>query len=91
MKEKFVIKNMHCTSCAKLIESAVMDMDGVSKASVSYQNENAEIEYDPSKTNKEAIIKTIKDLGYEASKAATGDSRKREGRGGLFNKLFGRK
>ena len=81
---------MHCASCAKLIEGAVMEMDGIGKAAVSYQKEAAEIGFDTSKTSKSAIIKTVNDLGYEASEADVSDAGESEGKG-LLNKLFGRK
>lgn len=68
IKEKFSIKDMHCTSCEKLIANDVSEIDGVNSIKVSYGTETAEVEFDPSKTSINAIIKKIDDLGYSAKK-----------------------
>ncbi|MBI3421186.1 MAG: heavy-metal-associated domain-containing protein [Candidatus Sungbacteria bacterium] len=61
------IEGMHCGSCAVGIQMLVSQMDGVSAVSVSYEDKNGAVEYDPAKTNKDAIIKAIAELGYQAS------------------------
>lgn len=61
------IEGMHCGSCAVGIQMLVSQMDGVKSAEVSYENKKAVFEFDPAKTNKEAIVKAIEELGYRAS------------------------
>ncbi|MFH1834865.1 MAG: copper ion binding protein, partial [Methanobacteriota archaeon] len=64
--KKTVIKvsGMHCASCAVNIEKALNRIDGVSKASVNFASEKAQIEYDASKAGEKEIGKAIKDAGY---------------------------
>ena len=61
------IEGMHCGSCAVGIQMLVSQMDGVNSAQVSYESKKGIFEFDPVKTNREAIIKTISELGYKAS------------------------
>lgn len=39
MKETFVIKGMHCASCANIIEKALQQVQGVSSAVVNFAAE----------------------------------------------------
>ena len=61
------IVGMHCGSCAIGIQMLVSQMDGVASASADYDKKKAWVEFDSAKTNKEAIIKAIEELGYKAS------------------------
>lgn len=60
------ITGMHCGSCAKLIKMKLDKVSGVLKAEISDQTKQATIEYDPTLTNAESLIKIIADLGYVA-------------------------
>lgn len=60
------IEGMHCGSCAVGIQMVVSQMDGVVSASADYDKKKVWVEFDPAKTNKEAIIKAIEELGYKA-------------------------
>ena len=42
-------------------------IDGVSKAEISYEGKTGVFEIDPAKVTKEQIIKSIAELGYTAS------------------------
>ncbi len=54
------VTGMTCAEgCAKGIESAVYRIKGVKSSSVNFDTQVASIVYDPTKTNKEDIIKTI--------------------------------
>lgn len=61
------IEGMHCGSCAIGIQMLTSQMDGVSKAEVSYEGKTGVFEIDPAKVQKEAIIKAIAELGYTAT------------------------
>ena len=61
------IEGMHCGSCAVGIQMLVSTMDGVSTVSVDYEGKKGVVEFDPAKTNKDAIVKSIAELGYTAS------------------------
>jgi len=66
VEKTYSIKNMHCNSCAQLIEKELKDK--VNKISVSYNKEEAIIDFDENKINEKEIMKTIHELGYEAKR-----------------------
>jgi len=53
------ITGMTCDHCATSIEKLLSKTEGVKEAKVSYPKANCECSFDPSKTSKEEIIKTI--------------------------------
>jgi len=61
------ITGMHCGSCALGIQMLTSQMDGVTSANVDYNGKKGTFEFDEGKTNKDAIVKTIAELGYQAS------------------------
>ena len=61
------IEGMHCGSCAIGIQMITSQIDGVSASEVSYEGKRGVFEFDPAKTNKDAIVKAIAELGYTAS------------------------
>ncbi len=61
------ITGMHCGSCALGIQMVTSTMDGVKAVEVSYDNKKGTFEFDESKTSKDALIKSISELGYQAS------------------------
>lgn len=63
------ITGMSCASCAAKIEDSLSHLQGVSSASVNFAAEKATILYDPLNVSVDDILKTIKDLGYDASVA----------------------
>lgn len=58
------IKGMTCTSCEEHINHSVNQLNGIIKVKSSYENENAEIEFDNSKTTIEEIEKAVNSTGY---------------------------
>lgn len=58
---------MTCASCALKIETKLKNLEGVSKSAVNFANEEATVEYDPSRTNYDTFNSAIRDLGYKAS------------------------
>ncbi|MDZ4774496.1 MAG: heavy metal translocating P-type ATPase [Planctomycetota bacterium] len=60
------LKGMTCASCAMTIEKALSKSDGVSTASVNFATKTATIHYDPTKTQPEALVEVVKDVGYDA-------------------------
>ena len=61
------IEGMHCGSCAVGIQMLTSQMDGVTKAEVSYERKTGVFEIDPAKVKKEDLIKSIAELGYTAT------------------------
>jgi len=68
-KIKINLGGMTCASCALKIETKLKNMDGVSSSVVNFANEEATLEYDPSKTGYAEFNDAIRDLGYKASLA----------------------
>lgn len=61
------IEGMHCGACAVGIQMLTSQMDGVASAVVNYEGKEGVFEFDPAKTNKDTIVKSIAELGYTAS------------------------
>ena len=53
------ISGMTCGGCAAAVKNTARKVEGVKTADVSYEKGSAEIAYDPTKTNPEAIAKAI--------------------------------
>ncbi|VAW21127.1 hypothetical protein MNBD_BACTEROID01-2357 [hydrothermal vent metagenome] len=65
---QFDIKGMTCNGCASHIENEVNKLSGIVSANVSYEQSNAKVEFDNSKTNIEEIEKAINSTGYKVVK-----------------------
>lgn len=63
-QQNYKIRGMHCASCANIIERTFKKVEGVKSASASYGTESVRVEFDPGKTNGEALSKTLEPLGY---------------------------
>ncbi len=59
------IKGMHCTACSANIEKNLNKLEGVEKAEVSFPAEKLTLTYSPAVLDREVIVKTITDLGFE--------------------------
>ena len=68
---EFKIKGMSCTGCEEEVKHEVNKLHGILKADVSYQNTNAVIQFDNSKTNLAEIEKAINSTGYKATKTTS--------------------
>src|SRR5437879_1826608 len=61
------IGGLHCSLCTGTIEKALGRLPGVDKVAVSLTHEQALIEYNPSVTQAERLLQTLKDIGYTIS------------------------
>jgi heavy metal translocating P-type ATPase len=61
------IGGLHCSLCTGTIEKALGRMPGVDKVAVSLTHEQALVEYDPQVARPEALLQTLKDIGYTIS------------------------
>ena len=61
------IEGMHCGACATGIQMLVSQTEGVQSVFVDYEGKRGTFQFDPAKTSKEAIVKSIAELGYTAS------------------------
>lgn len=68
-KVEFKIEGMTCTSCAEHVQHDVNKLPGIILASASYENNNAIVEFDNSKTTMADIQKVIDGTGYKVIEA----------------------
>ncbi len=64
----FAVRGMYCPACAKAVESNLMNLSGIRKATVSYEQGRAEVEYDSRTVTLQQMEKAIQDAGYQAQK-----------------------
>jgi Cu+-exporting ATPase len=60
------IMGMSCASCAVNIQKGLSQMEGVADAKVNFATEKATVTFDPDNVTVGDLVKTVKDLGYEA-------------------------
>ena len=65
VKAEFKIDGMTCTSCAEHVQHDVNKLPGIILATASYENNNAIVEFDNSKTTLADIQKAIDGTGYK--------------------------
>ncbi|TLG72665.1 mercury resistance system periplasmic binding protein MerP [Methylocystis sp. B8] len=61
------VSNMTCAACPITVKKALSKVDGVEKAEVSYENKEAVVTYDDTKTNVEALTKATEGAGYPSA------------------------
>ena len=64
---EFSISGMTCASCEEHVNHEVNKLLGIIKSTASYENENAIVEFDNSKTNIPEIEKAINGTGYSVT------------------------
>lgn len=65
-KTIFLIKGMHCTSCAFNIDGELEDTEGVKESNTNYAKQITEVIFDSKAIEENKIIGIIKTLGYSA-------------------------
>ena len=60
------LRGMSCASCARSIEEAIREVNGVNECIVNFGAELATVEYDPSKTDVTVIQQAVDEAGYSA-------------------------
>ena len=71
--EKIVLQigGMSCVNCAKTIEKALGNREGVYNAVVNFAAESVSVEYNPQQISLPSIKKTIQDSGYQVIEPTT--------------------
>lgn len=64
---EFIINGMTCASCEDHVNHEVNKLNGIVSSNVSYENENAIIEFDRTKTNEREIEQAINSTGYKVT------------------------
>lgn len=62
-KKSYKVLDMHCTSCALVIESDLADA-GI-KASCSYARQTLDVEYDEAKVTEKTVQSIVRASGYD--------------------------
>ena len=65
------VKGMSCAGCVNTIEKNINNFEGIKKAEVNFATEEISIQYDSDKLDIEAIVKKIKDTGYDVPVSKT--------------------
>lgn len=60
----FRIAGMSCSACAGIIERSLRSAHGVYDAAVNFGNSVAAVSFDPSKTDRDRLVKVIEKAGY---------------------------
>ena len=66
-KTEFKIRGMTCASCEEHVNHEVNKLNGIVNSKASYENGNAVIEFDKTKTNETEIKKAINSTGYKVT------------------------
>src|SRR5687768_5179464 len=61
------ISGMTCAACARRVERALADAPGVTSAGVNFATSRATVEFDPARTKVDALVRTVRSAGYDAS------------------------
>ena len=70
------VSGMTCAGCEAAVRMAARSVDGVTDVKASYAKGNAEVTFDPSKTNPAAIAKVITDKsGFKAEPVQPGNKK----------------
>tara|TARA_R100001369_G_scaffold73412_1_gene101975 strand:- start:1229 stop:1822 length:594 start_codon:yes stop_codon:yes gene_type:complete len=64
---EFKISGMTCASCEEHVNHEVNKLNGIVNSKASYENGNAIIEFDRTKTNEKQIEKAINSTGYKVT------------------------
>lgn len=61
------VKGMHCDNCVNTVADALKGVDGVKLARVSFDQERADVTYDPSRASVDQLKEAVKSAGYEVA------------------------
>ena len=64
--QKFIVSNMHCSSCAMHLEELEDELPGVLEVKASYQKQEMWVKYDETRVTAAQITNAAMELGYEA-------------------------
>lgn len=67
------IEGMTCASCATTVRKALMQLDGVLDAEVTYTPAQARVRYDPGRVSEAALTTATRNAGYPSTRANTGE------------------
>ncbi|TYO97607.1 copper chaperone CopZ [Geothermobacter ehrlichii] len=63
---RLALKGLACASCKYAVKTALSNLDGVSRADVSYKKRRATVLFDPDKVTTQQMIEAIEKIGFQA-------------------------
>jgi len=66
-KACFNVEGMTCAACTVTTKAAIKKLDGIESIKVSLEEKKAEVQFNDTKTNPNAIKKKIDSIGYKAT------------------------
>jgi len=75
-KAELKITGMHCESCVRVVERALVKAPGVRDASVNFAAGKASVTYDPSMTDSDRLVGEIEKKGFGARLIEAGDTQR---------------
>jgi len=61
-----IVDRVRCAACLWLVEQTLRRTAGVTRAHVNYATQRAQVSWDPAKTALSAIVRAVRDVGYDA-------------------------
>ena len=61
-----IVDRIRCAACLWLVEQTLRRTDGVTRAHVNYATQRAQVAWDPAKTALSAIVRAVREVGYDA-------------------------
>jgi copper chaperone CopZ len=61
---------MHCSSCSMLVDMTVGDLEGVTEVKTDHASGDTVVTFDDSRVTLDAIVESIREVGYEAEPVA---------------------
>jgi len=61
------VPGMTCSTCPITVKKALVKVDGVQKAEVSYEQREAVVTFDDARTNTDALAKATENVGYPST------------------------
>jgi copper chaperone len=61
------ISGMTCGGCVRSVTNVLKALDGVAKADVSLEKNNAVVDYDPAKVKIEQLKRSVVEAGFEVA------------------------
>ena len=63
----FKVDGMYCSACPAIVKKALINVDGVKDATVSYGKKTAVVTFEDTKADTTSLIQTTTKAGYQAS------------------------
>lgn len=63
----FKVGGMYCSACPAMVKKALINVDGVKDATVSYSKKTAVVTFEDTKTDITSLIQATTKVGYQAS------------------------